>query len=115
MKAISTFTLISMVLFFMSFGCKGIAGGTPGQEVRRFESPDGHYAVVVRFDSKSEGPITPGSSGDRPGFVQLVNSQGKILKQASVDMVGRVDQVIWSENQVEVKMVAIWQLKPEKR
>ncbi len=97
----------------MSFSCKSLEGGTPGQEVRRFESPNGRYAVVVRFDSKSEGPITPGSSGDRPGFIQLVNSQDKILKQAYVDMVGRVDQVLWSENQVEVKMVAIWQLKNE--
>lgn len=104
-----------MILLFMSISCNNHADGAPGQEVRRFESPDGRYAVVVRLDSKSEGPITPGSSGDRQGFVQLVNSQGKILKQASVDMVGRIDQVLWKEDQVEVKMVATWQLKPEKR
>lgn len=98
-------------LFFLAVGCAWLEGGRPGQEVRRFESPDGRYAVVVRLDLKADAPITPGSSGDRAGFVQLIDKRDKILRQKSVDMVGLVDQVFWGKNEVEVKMVATWKLK----
>lgn len=112
MKTIPTRSGLSALLFLLAVGCTWLEGGRPGQEVRRFESPDGRYAVVVRLDLKADAPITPGSSGDRPGFVQLIDKRDKILRQKPVDMVGRVDQVFWEKNEVVVKMVATWKLKP---
>lgn len=84
-----------------------------GEEYRRFPSPDGRYAIVVRFDNLSRGPMAPGSAGDRAGYVQLVGPAGQVLEETRVEMVAQVDQVRWEPGQVDVKLVATWSL-PER-
>lgn len=102
--------LLKIIILLAIPNCNGSKAGEPGEEVHRFDSPDGNYAIVVRFATKSTNLITPGSSGDRPGFVQLVNRQNEILKQLQVSMVGQIDQVFWREDEVEVKLVVTWKL-----
>ncbi len=107
-NAISCVIAATAVLLALS-SCAG--RHAVGAEYRRFTAPDGRYAVVVRFDAASPAPIVPGSSGDRAGFVQLVDRHGEVVQQVAVDMVSRVDQVTWHADEVEVKLVATWRLE----
>jgi hypothetical protein len=74
-----------------------------------FTRPDGHYRVVVLRRTVWPG-MMPGQGGDAPGTVRLLDRQGKVLRQAAVEMVQLVDQVEWSDRKVYVKLVAEWEL-----
>lgn len=96
--------IFAAFLFFPSLN-KACCSG----EYKAFLSPDGHWAVkVYRIDNILL--MMPGSSGDAPGYVRLVDRQGTVFAEQDVEMVQLVEQVEWSEAQVNIKFVADWVL-----
>lgn len=86
------------------------SGNFHGQEYRSFDSPDGRFKVVV-YRSRYWQPMMPGQSGDAPGTVRLYEmSSGKLLEQTRVEMVQLVELPEWSSTNVNIKLVADWQL-----
>ena len=78
---------------------------------RVFESPDGAYRVVVLAE-RALVPMMPGHGGDAPGVVRLVDREGRVLRQAPVEMVQTVTDVSWSGRRVDVRLFAEWELPP---
>ena len=44
-----------------------------------------------------------GGGGDAPGYVQLIDENGKVLKEEKVDMVQGVDNPWWDKNSVSIR------------
>ena len=79
------------------------------KEYTRFNHPNNDYTVVVYGTPRLFA--LPGSAGDAPGFVQLIDDQGKVLKEQETDMVQQIEQVSWSKNRVDIKLFASWPLE----
>jgi hypothetical protein len=78
-------------------------------EYRVFAIPNGRFEIVVYRTPMAFA--MPGQSSDAPGYFQLrERNSGKVLQQRSVDMVSMVDQVEWSETNVNVRIFADWAL-----
>jgi hypothetical protein len=77
-----------------------------------YPSPDGRYKVEVVIVGHGilELPRFPGSSGDRPGYIRLIDSRGHVLEKENVEMVNGVDPPRWRESSVDVKFFAEWSL-----
>lgn len=74
-----------------------------------YTRPDGKFSIVV-MRRKSWLPTMPGQGSDSPGEVQLMDAQGRVLKQADVEMVQLVDKVEWLDKSVSIKLIADWPL-----
>jgi hypothetical protein len=83
----------------------------PAEEYRRFNSPDGRYAVIV-YRIPSCFPMMPGQGGDAKGFVRLVDHEGKILREKPVEMVNTIDMVEWDRESVFIGLFPEWPLSP---
>lgn len=97
--------LCMLVLLWLGVACQA----SPS-EYRRFESPDGRFAVVVL--SRPTRGLLPGQAGDASGVVQLQTREGKILAEEEVELVQVVHEVRWEPDRVDVKLVAEWPLPP---
>jgi len=82
----------------------------PGQEVRRYPSPNGRYAVVLRAEQFSIRPMAPGSGSDRSGYVELVGPDGDRVEREHIDMLLNVNAIEWRGNTVEVFPLFSWKL-----
>nr|WP_086938618.1 hypothetical protein [Thaumasiovibrio occultus] len=80
-------------------------------EYQRIPSPDGQYSLVIYRQPQLFA--MPGSAGDAPGFVQLVNSNDVVLQEQPVEMVQLVDQIAWQPDSVNIKLIATWPLPAE--
>ena len=70
---------------------------------------DGKYSIVVyRFPNRFH--TLPGHASDSPGEVQLLDRDGKMLRQVRVQIVQWVEKVEWSDQRVYIKLVADWEL-----
>lgn len=89
-------------------------GRPPSGVLQSFDSPGGRYRIVVLWKgSWLPRPAMPGQGGDGDGIVQLTDRQGHVLRELEVESpVFRVDQVTWSRDQVDVKLVVQWPLDP---
>lgn len=82
-------------------------------EFQTLHSPlSDHYLVVYRYTTLL--PLTPGNSGDLPGYVQLYNGQGERLREQDVEMVQLIRDVHWTDNSVAIKFVLDWPLSDVK-
>ena len=82
-------------------------------EFQTLNSPlSDHYLIVYRYASLLA--LSPGSSGDLPGYVQLYNGQGEQLREKDVEMVQLIQNVHWTENSVTIKFVLDWPLSDTK-
>lgn len=79
------------------------------EEYASFVRSDGQYRVVV-LRQRSWMARMPGQSGDAAGVVRLYHKSGELLHEAPVDMVQQVDQVVWENKHVSVKLIAEWEL-----
>lgn len=80
-----------------------------GEEYRRYSSPDGRFEIVV-FRIPTAFAM-PGGSSDAPGYFQLLDTKtGRVLHKQDVEMVQLVDQVTWSDTNVEIRLLADWSL-----
>lgn len=74
-----------------------------------FTRPDGHYLVRV-LRKKSLLPVLPGQAGDAAGVVQLLDRNGKLMRQIEVPMVQMVERVQWEDKHLSIKLIADWDL-----
>lgn len=76
---------------------------------KTFSSPDQHYRVTV-YRIQPPWLAPPGSAGDTPGYVRLETQDGNVLQEQDIDMVQSADQVAWTPDRVEIRLVADWAL-----
>lgn len=76
---------------------------------RQFVSPDGRYQLVV-LREKPLLAMRPGQSSDAPGRVRLLDAEGRLLREASVEMVQVIDEAQWSNDRVVVPLILDWPL-----
>lgn len=80
-------------------------------ECRRVSSPDGHYYAVATCRAwRSHVPMSPGSSGDKPGYVTVFTSSGQSCGSAPLDIAWMIDEMNWSTTNAELTAVAEWDL-----
>ncbi len=74
-----------------------------------FDSPDGNFKLVVQRDV-SPWASMPGQGSDNPGWVLLLDRQGRELQRTRVAMVQLVEQVQWQPDRVSVRLLFDWPL-----
>lgn len=74
-----------------------------------FDSPDRRFKLVVVRDAFPWSSM-PGQAGDNPGWLLLVDRQGRELERTRVAMVQLVEQVEWQPDRVSVRLLADWPL-----
>ncbi|MFM9971739.1 MAG: hypothetical protein ACKVQK_25445 [Burkholderiales bacterium] len=79
------------------------------EEYAAFVRPDGQYRVVV-FRKAKWPALMPGQAGDAPGTVELHDRNGILIKETAVEMVQLVENVVWLEKKVQIKLVVEWDL-----
>lgn len=110
--------LLGLVLL-LSSGERGTAIDAPAY--RTFLSPGGgRFKVTVQARHTPWSWLTdrivmhaPGSGSDGPAMVYLYDARsGKLLHSAPAEMLQSVDEVFWSSNRVDVKLLVEWELPP---
>lgn len=72
----------------------------------RFISPDKrHTLIVYRYPRLY---AMPGQGSDAPGFVTLIDRNGKELARRELEMVQLVHNPEWLENRVRVRVIFDW-------
>ena len=80
-------------------------------ECRRVISPDGRfYAAATCRAWRFHVPMTPGSSGDKPGYVTVFTRDGQSCGSARLDMAWMIDEMNWGQTNAELGLVAEWDL-----
>ena|SRR5438128_9541154 len=107
LRGVRIVTIVVAVAFSVAYVWHRVAI----QEYRSFSSPDGRFTVTVFRDGSLFA--MPGQAGDSSGVVVLLDRKnGRIVQRRDVDMVQRIDQVLWSSTNVEIKVFAEWRLPP---
>ena len=72
------------------------------------KSPDGYFTAIVTYKSYlSALPMMPGSSSDKPCFVEIVDSTGTSMGKIPVPML-QMAIITWGKNKASIKMVGEW-------
>ena len=72
-----------------------------------FRSPSGDYRLEVYARAQNK-QVVPGQSGDVPGMVFLLDRDGRIVRHTEVEMVQLVQNPVWDEGHVSVKLLFDW-------
>lgn len=79
------------------------------EEYLRIESPDGQYlAIITSQRYESFLPALPGQSGDRSGFVQIQDKDGRNFGKVRVPMVSMARDIVWTKDDAELKLICRW-------
>ncbi|WP_426357550.1 hypothetical protein ACPUVO_13960 [Pseudocolwellia sp. HL-MZ19] len=74
-------------------------------------SPDKSYRIEL-FSYDNIFSVMPGSSaGDEAGYIRLYNKDNKLLNEKEIEMLQLVETVDWSNKQVNIKLIADWDLQ----
>jgi hypothetical protein len=80
-------------------------------ECRRITSPDGRFYAVAECRAwRFHVAMSPGSSGDKPGYVTVFTRDGQSCGSAPLDMAWMIDEMSWSTTNAELRLVAEWDL-----
>ncbi len=80
-------------------------------EYSRVTSPDGRFYALATYPIwQSFVPMAPGSSGDRSGSITVYTAGGSFCGRAPVDMVRFIQDLEWTTNHAEIRLVADWDL-----
>jgi hypothetical protein len=72
------------------------------------KSPTGNYIAKATFKTfYSFIPMAPGSSSDKPGYVDIVNKNGDSMGEIPVPML-QLAGVYWKPNGADVEMIGEW-------
>jgi hypothetical protein len=75
---------------------------------REYRDPSGRYLVRISVKTfQSFVPMMPGSSSDKPCFVEIFDRNGESMGRIPVPMLQLVDME-WAPNGAEVKMIGGW-------
>ena len=81
------------------------------REYSRVTSPDGRFYAVATFPIwQSFVPTMPGGSGDKSGSVTVYTAGGISCGRAPVEMVWFIQDMEWTTNHAEIRLVAEWDL-----
>ena len=81
-------------------------------EYTRVKSPDGRFICIAFFPYwKSLVPMTPGSGGDKSGFVEIRGANGRSLGSAPIEMVSMIHGLKWYSDAASIPCVHDWDLK----
>jgi hypothetical protein len=70
--------------------------------------PSGRYLARITFSTfLSFIPMSPGSSGDKPGFVEIFDRDGESMGRIPVPML-QLSNVQWTPTGAEVLMIGSW-------
>ncbi|GAA3588278.1 hypothetical protein [Marinobacter xestospongiae] len=73
--------------------------------------PTGDYTAIVSYEAYlSFVTMSPGSSGDKAGFVKIINNNGDNLGEMPVEML-QLSRVMWSKNGARIPMIGEWNFK----
>lgn len=102
--------MLSIILVLVVLNSKMVKRQFLSSRQEVFTSPlSGHYLTLYRYNTIL--PLSPGNSGDTPGFIRLYNENGIMLNQTDVAMVQLVNDVRWSKDRITIKFVADWPIK----
>lgn len=78
-------------------------------EYLRIDSPDGkHTAIVTYRRYNSLLPTMPGGSGDKEGFIRIVDHAGSNYGKIHVPMVSMSRDLEWTADGAYLKLVGEW-------
>jgi len=81
-------------------------------EYARISSPDGKYIAVAEYRSYlALIPMTPGSSGDKEGWITIKTKDGRKIGKEKVEMVSFINDIRWSATEASIPAVATWNLE----
>lgn len=94
---------LTIVIVFLSLSHRSI--------YKSFQSKSGAYKVEITYYTwRSFIPVTPGSSGDKPGFVEIFANDGRSMGRIPVAMVNSVD-FTWLPEGAAVKVQGEWNFR----
>ena len=71
----------------------------PKSEYARVRSPDETLVAVAYYRTiQSLLPLSPGQSGDQPGWIKIENGRGEMLGEKSVEMVSFIHSLEWKSD-----------------
>lgn len=92
----------------------GTVGSLPfvmTEEYSRVSSPDRRfYAVASCPIWQQYVPMAPGGAGDKSGYVTVYTREGKSCGRTPVEMVWMIQDLKWSGDNAELRLVANWDL-----
>jgi len=78
----------------------------------RFRDPSGQFTAVVSSRRiLSYLPAMPGQGSDKPGFVTILDSQGRDLGRIPVDMIWMAHDLEWQPDGAKIKLVGEWDFR----
>jgi hypothetical protein len=81
------------------------------QQYSRVTSPDKHFFAIATFPLwQTVLPLTPGSAGDKSGFITIFTAEGHSCGQTAVDMVSFIQDLQWTASTGTIPMVGEWNL-----
>lgn len=107
-KVLVSFAVLLLLIGSVLLLQQPVLNACCASEYRRFEHPGQRYVVVVYRTPQLFA--LPGSAGDAPGFVRLLDQQGKILAEKNTEMVQQIEFIHWSKDRVDIKLFASWSL-----
>ena len=103
-----------LTLALTAFGCLAalaVLAFVFTEEVSRVSSPDGRfYAVVTRPIWERYAFTTPGHSSDASGYITIYTADGRSCGGVSVEMISLIQDLKWSADHAEIRLVAEWDL-----
>jgi len=78
-------------------------------EYLRIDSPDRQYQAIVTYRRmESFRPTFPGQSGDKAGFIRIVDKDGKNYGKIGVPMVWMSRDLKWTNGGADLPVVCEW-------
>lgn len=78
-------------------------------EYLRMDSPDRHYQAIVTYRRiESFRPTLPGQSGDKAGFIRIVDKDGKNHGKIGIPMVWMSRELKWTNGGADLPLVCEW-------
>ena len=102
-----------IVVFSLAvFGVAVFVAGFATTAERRFStSPGGAYFATVNYRCyETLLPRRPGDGSGMPGFVSIYSSDGAFCGRTKVPILWMADELKWSSNTAEIRLVAEWDL-----
>jgi hypothetical protein len=107
MKTRRHYLLVLLILFVGFFGAVFLAFNHRSSMSETWD-PTGNYVAKVTFKTfYSFIPMAPGSSSDKPGYVEIFNKNGDSMGEIPVPML-KLAGVYWKQNGADVEMIGEW-------
>lgn len=84
---------------------------TPNSIYRIEKNPSGKYTAIITHKTYLAWiPMPPGSSGDKPGYIEIFDQNEKSMGGMPLSML-QLAQIQWHEHGASIKLVGAWDFK----